>query len=76
MGDHMSKVVPLASAWNAHAALNSALEETDPDEKVMVVVLKNDGTRCKYMANITNAEVHWQCALMQDDVMRGRFKHD
>jgi len=69
----MSKVVPLGASWNAHAALNSALEETKPTDKIMIVVLKDDGERCKYMANITNAEVHWQAALLQDDIMKGRF---
>jgi hypothetical protein len=70
----MSKVVPLGATWDATAALNSALEETLPEEQVMVVVRKADGTRCKYMANITNMEVHWEAAQLQDDIMKGRYK--
>jgi ribosomal protein S12 methylthiotransferase accessory factor YcaO len=72
----MSKVVPLGATWNAIAALTSALEETAQSDKVMIVVQKEDGERCKYMANITNAEVHWQASLLCDDVMNGRFKND
>lgn len=68
----MSKVVPLGATWDAVAALNSALEETLPEEQVMVVVRKTDGTRCKYMANINNMEVHWEAAQLQDDIMKGR----
>ncbi len=68
----MSKVVPLGATWDAVAALNSALEETLPEEQVMVVVRKVDGTRCKYMANINNMEVHWEAAQLQDDIMKGR----
>mgnify|MGYP000166684352 CR=1 FL=1 len=68
----MSKVVPLGATWDAVAALNSALEETLPEEQLMVVVHKVDGTRCKYMANITNMEVHWEAAQLQDDIMKGR----
>jgi hypothetical protein len=69
----MSKVVPLGATWDATAALNAALEETLPDEQVMVVVRKANGDRCKYMANITNMEVHWEAAQLQDDIMKGRY---
>jgi hypothetical protein len=68
----MSKIEPFNSKWTATAALACALEETEPDEQVIVVVRKKDGTRCKYVANITNMEVHWEAALLQHDVMSGR----
>jgi len=70
----MSKVVPLGATWDAVAALSSALEETLPEESIMIVVRKTDGTRCKYMANITNMEVHWEAAQLQNDIMSGRNK--
>lgn len=68
----MSKVVPLGATWDAVAALTCALEETLPNEQVLVVVRKADGTRCKYMANINNMEVHWEAAQLQNDIMKGR----
>jgi hypothetical protein len=70
----MSKVVPLGATWDATAALSAALEETLPEEQVMVIVRKADRTCWKYMANITNMEVHWEAAQLQDDIMKGRYK--
>lgn len=70
----MSKVVPIGANWDAVSALNSALEETLPDEQVMVVVRKLDGTRCKYIANFTNMEVHLEAAQLQYDIMKGMYK--
>jgi hypothetical protein len=70
----MSKIQPFNSKWNATAALTCALDETEPDEQVIVVVRKKDQTRCKYAANITNMEVHWEAALLQQDVMSGRYE--
>ncbi len=67
----MSKIEPFNSRWNAAAALNCALDETDPDEQVLVVVRKKDGSRCKYAANITNMEVYWEAGLLQYDVLSG-----
>ena len=52
----MSKIHPINAKWDAVAALTCALEETEPDEQVFVIVRKKDMTRCKYAANITNME--------------------
>jgi len=68
----MSKIEPFNSKWTATAALSCALDETEPDEQVIVIVRKKDGSRCKYAANITNMEVNWEAALLQHDVMSGR----
>jgi len=68
----MSRIEPFDARWNATAALACALEETEADEQVLVVVRKKDGSRCKYVANITNMEVHWEAALLQNDVVTGR----
>ena len=70
----MSKIEPLNSKWNAIAALSCALDETEPDEQVIVVVRKKDGSRCKYAANITNMEVHWEAAILQNEVISGRYE--
>ncbi len=70
----MSKIEPLNSKWDATAALACALDETEPDEQVIVVVRKKDGRRCKYTANITNMEVHWEAATLQNDVVTGRYE--
>ena len=70
----MSKIEPLNSKWNATAALTCPLDETDPDEQVIVVVRKKDGSRCKYAANITNMEVHWEAAILQNEVVTGRYE--
>lgn len=67
----MSKIEPLNSKWNATAALTCALEETEPNEQVLVVVRKKDGSRCKYAANITNMEVHWECSRLAAEVVTG-----
>ena len=40
----MSKIEPLGGTWDATAALNCALEETDPQDQVLIVVVKSDGT--------------------------------
>ena len=69
----MSKIKPFNSKWNATAALTCALEETEPDEQVLVIVRKKDGSRCKYAANITNMEVHWEAALLQNNVVTGSY---
>ena len=39
-----------------------------------VVVRKKDGSRCKYAANITNMEVHWEAAILQHEVVSGRYE--
>jgi len=70
----MSKIEPFQAKWNATAALTCALDETEPDEQVLVVVRKKNGDRCKYAANITNMEVHWEAALLQHDVVSGRYE--
>ena len=70
----MSKIEPLNSKWSATAALTCALDETDPDEQVLVVVRKKDGSRCKYAANITNMEVQWEAAILQNEVISGRYE--
>jgi len=70
----MSKIEPFQAKWNATAALTCALDETEPDEQVIVVVRKKDGDRCKYAANITNMEVHWEAAHLQHDVVSGRYE--
>jgi len=70
----MSKIEPFKAKWNATAALTCALDETEPDEQVLVVVRKKNGDRCKYAANITNMEVHWEAALLQHDVVSGRYE--
>lgn len=69
----MSKIEPLNSKWNATAALTCALDETEPDEQVIVVVRKKDGSRCKYAANITNMEVHYESSLLQHEVLSGSY---
>lgn len=68
----MSKIHPLNAKWDAIAALTCALEETEPDEQVIVIVRKKDGDRCRYAANITNMEVHWECSRLASDVVTGR----
>jgi hypothetical protein len=70
----MSKIEPLNSKWNATAALSCALDETEPDEQVIVVVRKKDGSRCKYAANITNMEVNYEAALLQHEVLSGSYQ--
>jgi hypothetical protein len=70
----MSKIEPFNSKWNATAALTCALDETEPDEQVIVVVRKKDGSRCKYAANITNIEVQWEAAILQNEVVTGRYE--
>jgi hypothetical protein len=70
----MSKIEPFQAKWNATAALTCALDETEPYEQVLVVVRKKDGSRCKYAANITNLEVHWEAALLQHEVVSGRYE--
>ncbi len=70
----MSKIEPFQAKWNATAALTCALDETEPDEQLIVVVRKKNGDRCKYAANITNMEVHWEAALLQHDVVSGRYE--
>lgn len=68
----MSKICPINAKWDAVAALTCALEETEPDEQVLVIVRKKDGTRCKYAANITNMEVHWECSLIASETVNGK----
>jgi hypothetical protein len=70
----MSKIEPFQAKWNATAALTCALDETEPDEQLIVVVRKKNGGRCKYAANITNMEVHWEAALLQHEVVSGRYE--
>jgi hypothetical protein len=70
----MSKIEPLNSKWTAIAALSCALDETEPDEQVIVVVRKKDGSRCKYAANITNMEVQYESSLLQHEVLSGRYE--
>jgi hypothetical protein len=70
----MSKIEPFNSKWTATAALTCALDETEPDEQVIVVVRKKDGSRCKYAANITNMEVHYESSLLQHEVLSGRYE--
>ena len=67
----MSKIEPLGGAWCATAALNCALEETEPQDQVLIVVVKPDGTKTKYVANMSNMDVHWHAARLQYDVVRG-----
>lgn len=70
----MSKIHPLNAKWDAVAALTCALEETEPDEQVLVIVRKKDMTRCKYAANITNMEVYWEAGILQHEVVSGRYE--
>jgi len=71
----MSKIEPFNSKWTATAALACALDETEPDDQVIVVVRrKKDGGRCKYAANITNMEVQWEAAILQNEVISGRYE--
>jgi len=70
----MSKIQPFNSKWTATAALSCALDETEPDEQVIVVVRKKDGSRCKYAANITNMEVYWEAGVLQHEVASGRYE--
>jgi hypothetical protein len=70
----MSKIEPFNSKWTATAALTCALDETEPDEQVIVIVRKKDGSRCKYAANITNMEVHYESSLLQHEVLSGRYE--
>ena len=67
----MSKIEPLGGTWDALAALNCAIEETEPQDQVLIVVVKADGTKTKYVANMTNMDVHWHAARLQYDVVRG-----
>ena len=67
----MTKIHPINAKWDAVAALSCALEETEPDEQVLVVVRKKDMTRWKYAANITNMEVHWECSRLAAEVVMG-----
>ena len=68
----MSNITPLAARWDATSALTCALQETEPDEQVFVIVRKKDMTRCKYAANITNMEVHWECSRIAAEIVMGR----
>ena len=70
----MTKVHPINAKWDAVAALTCALEETEPDEQVLVIVRKKDMTRCKYAANITNMEVHWECSRLAAEVVTGNVE--
>ncbi len=65
----MSKINPINARWDAVSALSCALEETEPDEQVIVIVRKKDMTRCKYAANITNMEVHWECSKILNEIL-------
>ncbi len=65
----MSKIIPINARWDAVSALSCALEETEPDEQVIVIVRKKDMTRCKYAANITNMEVHWECSKILNEIL-------
>lgn len=65
----MSKINPINARWDAVSALSCALEETEPDEQVIVIVRKKDMTRCKYAANITNMEVHWECSKIVNEIL-------
>lgn len=78
-GDHnmnqkQSKISPINAKWDAVSALTCALEETKPDEQVLVIVRKKDMTRCKYAANITNMEVHWECSRLAAEVVTGKME--
>lgn len=70
----MSKIEPLNARWDAVSALTCALEETEPDEQLLVIVRKKDMTRCKYAANINNMEVHWECSRLAAEVVIGRME--
>lgn len=65
----MSKINPINARWDAVSALSCALEETEPDEQIIVIVRKKDMTRCKYAANITNMEVHWECSKIVNEIL-------
>jgi hypothetical protein len=65
----MSKINPINARWDAVSALSCALEETEPDEQVIVIVRKKDMTRCKYTANITNMEAHWECSKIVNEIL-------
>ena len=68
----MSKITPFNAKWDAVSALTCALEGTEPDEQVLVNKRKKDMTRCKYAANITNMEVHWECSRIAAEVVLGK----
>lgn len=68
----MTKIVPLQAhdkSWNAHACLHCAIEETDADDQVIVIVRKKDGARHKYIANYNNMEVYWEAGILQEDAL-------
>lgn len=71
----MSKIHPINAKWDAVAALACALEETDPDEQVIVIVRKKDGDRCRYAANMTKMELHWECSRLASEVVTGGTEH-
>lgn len=66
-------IEPLNAKWDAVSALHCALEETEPDEQVLVIVRKKDGSRCKYAANLNNLEAHWECSLLASQITRGEM---
>ena len=51
----MSKIHPLHT-WDSHAALYSAIEETHPDDKVLILIEHSDGSSEMRSANLTNAD--------------------
>lgn len=63
-------------AWNAHAALHSALEDADPEDKVLIVLIKpknyeaGNTYRTRFVANMKNQELYYEAGVIQEQVMR------
>ena len=51
----MSKIETI-SKWSAHAALHSAIEDTDQEDSVLVLITHKDNRATYRAANCTNAE--------------------
>lgn len=54
-GELMGKIESLGK-WDAHAALHSALEDTDPEDRVLVLIEYHEGRIGIRSANVTRAE--------------------
>lgn len=62
--------------WNAHAALHSALEDTNPEDCVYILVRTPEDKVSAYYANYKNAYLYWDLAGALDDVMDVKRRDD
>ncbi len=71
----MAKIEAIGQ-WNAHAALHAALEETNPEDSVYIIVRTADDKVTRYWSNYVNAFLHWDLASVMDDALAVRRKEE